>query len=94
MSDLFKNRAASKARARERDEERLRRGEITPSQLQQENLIFRGFRRSTKQLNWWPRPRMNSHKHMSNYWMAAVFPVHERRLNRRRRQGCFYRLLM
>lgn len=43
MSDLFKNRAAEKARARERDEERLRRGEITPSQLQQENLVFRGF---------------------------------------------------
>lgn len=44
MSDLFKNRAAAKARARERDEERLRQGEITPSQLQQENLVFRGFR--------------------------------------------------
>lgn len=43
MSDLFKNRAAAKARSRERDEERLRRGEITPSQLQQENLVFRGF---------------------------------------------------
>jgi hypothetical protein len=45
MSDLFKNRAAAKARARERDEERLRRGEITPSQLQQENLVFRGFKK-------------------------------------------------
>lgn len=45
MSDLFKNRAAAKARSRERDEERLRRGEITPSQLQQENLIFRGFKK-------------------------------------------------
>ncbi len=45
MSDLFKNRAAMKARARERDEERLRRGEITPSQLQQENLVFRGFKK-------------------------------------------------
>ncbi|MCC7320626.1 MAG: hypothetical protein IT542_06560 [Rubellimicrobium sp.] len=45
MSDLFKNRAAEKARARERDEERLRRGEITPSQLQQENLVFRGFKK-------------------------------------------------
>lgn len=44
MSDLFKNRAAAKARARERDEERLRQGEITPSQFQQENLVFRGFR--------------------------------------------------
>lgn len=45
MSDLFKNRAAEKARARERDEERLRRGEITPYQLQQENLVFRGFKK-------------------------------------------------
>ena len=45
MSDLFKNRAAAKARSHERDEERLRRGEITPSQLQQENLVFRGFRK-------------------------------------------------
>jgi hypothetical protein len=45
MSDLFKNRAAAKACARERDEERLRRGEITPSQLQQENLLFRGFKK-------------------------------------------------
>lgn len=45
MSDLFKNRAAAKARSRERDEERLRRGEVTPSQLQQENLVFRGFKK-------------------------------------------------
>lgn len=45
MSDLFKNRAAAKARSRERDEERLRRGEITPTQLQQENLLFRGFKK-------------------------------------------------
>ena len=40
MSDLFKNQAAAKARSRERDEERLRRDEVTPSQLQQENLVF------------------------------------------------------
>lgn len=45
MSDLFKNRAAEKARSRERDEERLRRGEVTPSQLQQENLVFWGFKK-------------------------------------------------
>jgi hypothetical protein len=45
MSDLFKTRAAEKARSRERDEERLRRGEITPSQLQQENLVFRCFKK-------------------------------------------------
>jgi hypothetical protein len=45
MSDLFKTRAAAKARSRERDEERLRQGEVTPSQLQQENLVFRGFKK-------------------------------------------------
>jgi hypothetical protein len=45
MSDLFRTRAAAKARSRERDEERLRRGEVTPSQLQQENLVFRGFKK-------------------------------------------------
>ncbi|WP_022704685.1 hypothetical protein [Pseudorhodobacter ferrugineus] len=45
MLDVFKNRAAAKARSRERDEERLRRGEVTPSQLQQENLVFRGFKK-------------------------------------------------
>lgn len=45
MSDLFKDRAAAKARSRERDEERLRRGEVTPSQLQRENLVFRGFKK-------------------------------------------------
>lgn len=45
MSELFKNRAAAKARSRERDEERLRRGEVTPTQLQQENLVFRGFKK-------------------------------------------------
>jgi hypothetical protein len=45
MSDLFKNRAAMKARSRARDEERLKRGEISPQELQRENLIFRGFRK-------------------------------------------------
>ena len=34
-----------KARSRERDEERLKRGEISPQELQRENLIFRGFRK-------------------------------------------------
>jgi hypothetical protein len=38
-----KERAEQKQRSRERDEDRLRRGEITPAQLQQENLAFRGF---------------------------------------------------
>lgn len=45
MSAIIRNRAAEKARARERDEERLRRGEISPSELQKENLIFRRFRK-------------------------------------------------
>lgn len=45
MSDFFKNRAAAKERARARDEDRLRRVEITPSQLQRENLVFRGFKK-------------------------------------------------
>lgn len=45
MSDLLKNRAAVKALSRERDEERLRRGEVSPSELQRENLALRGFRK-------------------------------------------------
>lgn len=45
MSAIIRNRAAEKIRARERDEERLRRGEISPSALQKENLIFRRFRK-------------------------------------------------
>lgn len=45
MSDLLKNRAAVKALSRERDEDRLRRGEVSPSELQRENLVFRGFRK-------------------------------------------------
>ncbi len=45
MSDLLKNRAAVKALSRERDEERLRSGEVSPSELQRENLVFRGFRK-------------------------------------------------
>ena len=43
MSDPIIGRAAAKAR--ERDEERLRRGEISPSELQRQNLVFRGFRK-------------------------------------------------
>lgn len=45
MSAIIRNRAAEKAIARERDEERLRRGEISPSELQRENLLFHGFRK-------------------------------------------------
>ena len=43
MSDLIRNRAEAKDRARARDEERVRRGEVSPSELQRENLVFRGF---------------------------------------------------
>jgi hypothetical protein len=45
MSAPISSRAVEKARARERDEERLLRREISPSELQQENLVFRGFRK-------------------------------------------------
>ena len=45
MSAPIFNRAEEKARARARDEERLRRGEISPQDLQRENLMFRGFRK-------------------------------------------------
>lgn len=45
MSAIIRDRAVEKARARARDEERLRRGEISPYELQRENLLFRGFRK-------------------------------------------------
>jgi len=45
MSKLIENRAAVKAAAREKDEGRLARGEISPQDLQKENSISRGFRR-------------------------------------------------
>lgn len=45
MSAPILSRAEEKARARARDEERLRRGEISPQDLQRENLLFRGFRK-------------------------------------------------
>lgn len=49
MSAIIRNRAAEKARARARDEERLLRGEISPSELQRENLVFRGIRKDAAQ---------------------------------------------
>jgi hypothetical protein len=45
MSAPVFNRAEEKARARARDEERLGRGEISPQDLQRENLRFGGFRK-------------------------------------------------
>ena len=45
MSDPIRGRAAEKAQARERDEDRLRRGEISPQDLQRENLMFCRFQK-------------------------------------------------
>jgi hypothetical protein len=45
MSAPVFNRAEEKARARARDEERLRQGEVSPQELQQENFVFRGLRK-------------------------------------------------
>jgi len=45
MSAPIFNRAEEKSRARACDEERLRQGEISPQDLQRENLLFRGFRK-------------------------------------------------
>jgi hypothetical protein len=43
MSAPIFNRAEEKARAR--DEERLRQGEVSPQDLQRENLLSHGFRK-------------------------------------------------
>lgn len=45
MSAPIFNRAEEKSRARARDEERLRQGEVSPQDLQRENLVFGGFRK-------------------------------------------------
>lgn len=45
MSAPIFNRAEENARARERDEERLCRGEISLQELQRENFVFPGFRK-------------------------------------------------
>lgn len=45
MSAPIFNRAEERARAQARDEERLRRDEISPQELQRENFVFRGFRK-------------------------------------------------
>jgi hypothetical protein len=45
MSAPINSRAEAKVRALERDEERLRRGEITPQELPKENLVVRRFRK-------------------------------------------------
>jgi hypothetical protein len=58
MSAIIRDRAAEKAIARERDEERLRRGEISPSELQRENLLFQGFRKDV--IGFGPKQRPKS----------------------------------
>jgi hypothetical protein len=45
MSAPGLSRAEEKSRARARDEERLRQGEVSPQELQRENLVFGGFRK-------------------------------------------------
>lgn len=45
MSQMIAERAQQKSLARARDEERLRAGEISASDLQRENLQFRRVRR-------------------------------------------------
>lgn len=45
MSAPSLNRAEEKSRARARDEARLRQGEVSPQELQRENLVFGGFRK-------------------------------------------------
>lgn len=45
MSAPIFNRAEEKSRARACDEERLRQGEVSPQELQRENLVFGGFRK-------------------------------------------------
>ncbi|PWE48293.1 hypothetical protein DEM26_19150 [Thioclava sp. NG1] len=44
MEDLFRKRQEEKARSRARDEERLARGEVSPSELQHQNLVFKKVR--------------------------------------------------
>lgn len=45
MSAPIINRAEEKSRARACDEERLLQGEISPQDLQRENLLSHGFRK-------------------------------------------------
>lgn len=63
MSAPIFNRAEEKARARARDEARLRRGEISPQDLQRENLLFRRFRKDV--IGFGPR-----HKPQSNDYLV------------------------
>ncbi|MBC7147536.1 MAG: hypothetical protein H5U24_19410 [Thioclava marina] len=44
MEDLYGKRQEEKARSRAKDEERLARGEVSPSELQRENLAFKKVR--------------------------------------------------
>jgi hypothetical protein len=58
MSAPLNSRAAEKAHARVRDEERLRRGEVSPQELQRENFVFHGFRKGV--IGFGPKHRLKS----------------------------------
>ena len=45
MSKSIEKRVAAKAASREKDEEWVARGDISPQELQKENSISRGFRK-------------------------------------------------
>lgn len=44
MVSLYQKRAIEKARQRARDEERVARGEVKPSELQRQNTVFKNVR--------------------------------------------------
>lgn len=44
MEDLYRKRQEEKARSRAEDEERLARGEVSPSELQRRNFAFKDVR--------------------------------------------------
>lgn len=62
MSAPIFNRAEEKARSRARDEERLRRGEISPQNLQRENLVFCGLRKDV--IGFGPKHRPKSTQYL------------------------------
>lgn len=62
MSDSIQDRAEVKARARARDEERLRLGEISAVELQRENFLFRGFRKGV--IGFGPKHRPKSARYI------------------------------
>lgn len=63
MSKLIANRAQQKARARERDLERVRSGEISAAELQRESLQFRNLRRD--RISFIPASRAKSEQYLA-----------------------------